>query len=186
MVARFQRADWQAVRKHVKRLAAEYSAPLLAGVASRQRSRSPLHLGFERRFRPAPSSPEPRTNAPCSPSSTEAVISVTTKDSSNSTCGYSEKRRITSGGIDKSGGGGPISSHRRANTARATILERPPSNRQRGSGRKNRLSFHCTRGSATRRSILRKVLGLYRKRSGEMSFEQGTNVERRSVFDRAT
>jgi hypothetical protein len=32
----------------------------------------------------------------------------------------------------------------------------------------------------------RKVLGLYRKRSGAMSFEHGAKSERRSVFDTAT
>jgi len=31
-----------------------------------------------------------------------------------------------------------------------------------------------------------KVLGLYRKRSGAMSFEHGAKSEGRSVFDRAT
>jgi aspartate/tyrosine/aromatic aminotransferase len=34
--------------------------------------------------------------------------------------------------------------------------------------------------------IFQKVLGLYRKRSGAMSFEHGAKSERRSVFDTAT
>jgi hypothetical protein len=35
-------------------------------------------------------------------------------------------------------------------------------------------------------SRAREVLGLYRKRSGAMSFEHDAKSERRSVFDRAT